>query len=240
MFEEIIRVLTEILDRIIYVIPALIISFTVHEFMHAFASYKLGDPTAKEEGRLTLNPLKHIDVLGFLFIVVFGFGWAKPVPVRLQWYDKPKRDFALVSAAGPVSNLLLAVVGTFLYAGAQLFYTAVDLNVDTVSTFGTVLLAVAEYLVIFFYALIQLNVMLAIFNLIPFPPLDGSRIVMSFLPSNLYSKILYAERWLFIVLIALLTFGVLDAPLSFLCETVTNPLMEFAYIIYSAFEGFLV
>ncbi len=146
----------------------------IHEFCHAFAAYKLGDDTAKRNGRLTLNPLRHLDIMGSLMLLMFGFGYAKPVPVNIRNFKRPKRDFAITAIAGPASNFLLSVICVMVckYAGAHL------------SSFAAFAL---------FYAAC-VNMALCVFNLIPIPPLDGSRILMAFLPNAAYNKILQNER----------------------------------------------
>ena len=196
---------------------AVLIVLTIHEYSHAYAAYKLGDPTAKNEGRLTVNPLRHIDPLGFVMIVLFGFGWAKPVPVRLQWFEKPKRDFALTAAAGPIANLLLALFGVLLYG---IFGAAYYFSDESV---------ILWYFFNFSVNFIYLNVGLAVFNLIPVPPLDGSRIVMSFLPNRIYFNILKYERVIMAVLFAVVALGIIDKPLNFAVNAVADPLMRLGY-----------
>ncbi|MBQ2945136.1 MAG: site-2 protease family protein [Clostridia bacterium] len=202
----------EFLYNLIYILPIVIISLTLHELFHALASHLLGDPTAKNEGRLTLNPLKHIDPLGFIMIVLFGFGWAKPVPVRLQWFEKPKRDFALTAAAGPAANLLLALFGVILYGIALALGELTKINAATL------------YFLSFSFYFIHINVGLALFNLIPVPPLDGSRIIMSFLPNRIYFNVLKYERVIMIALFILIALGIFDGPLNYLINTVASPL----------------
>ncbi len=210
----------EFIANLIYVLPVVIVSLTLHELFHALASHLLGDPTAKNEGRLTLNPLKHIDPLGFVMIVLFGFGWAKPVPVRLQWFEKPKRDFALTAAAGPVANLILALFGVLLYG---IFGAAYYFSDESV---------ILWYFLNFSVNFIYLNVGLGIFNLIPIPPLDGSRIVMSFLPNRIYFNILKYEQVFMVVLFALIAFGIIDGPLHYLVNAATTPLFNLGDLLF--------
>jgi Zn-dependent protease len=147
--------------------PGFIAGLTLHEFAHAFVAYRLGDDTASKLGRLTLNPLKHLDLFGTLLLFVVGFGWAKPVPVNGANLRNPKQDMLWVSLAGPFSNLLLALtIGTIL----QLFFTDA-LASDMASTTSAMLL----------YA-VWINAILAVFNMIPLPPLDGARLLEIFIP----------------------------------------------------------
>jgi Zn-dependent protease len=155
-------------QRILYSVPGVIIGFTVHEYFHAFAAYKLGDTTAKEQGRLTLNPAKHIDPIGMLFIIFAGFGWAKPVQFTPDALRHPRRDKALIAAAGPLSNLALGIILMLILKGIIFFY------MQSENTFYVI-----ENLVdLLFYAAFT-NVGLFVFNMLPLPPLDGSHIFLS-------------------------------------------------------------
>ncbi len=177
---------------------AMLLAIPVHEAAHALVSAKLGDPTAKNMGRLSLNPMAHFDLLGAICMIFVGVGWAKPVPVYPSRYKKPKLGMAVSAAAGPVSNLLLAFISMILYK--LLYYYTPDTMV-----WGL--------LVQFMYIMISVNVALAVFNLLPIPPFDGSRIILLFLPRRLYFKIMQYERYIFAGMFILLMFGVLDAPL---------------------------
>jgi Zn-dependent protease len=152
-------------QSVLYSIPGILLGLTVHEFFHAWTAYKLGDATAKDQGRLTLNPLKHIDPIGFLFIVFARFGWAKPVQFNPGALARPRRDKALIAAAGPLSNLILGIMLIFGLKG--LFFL-----VSGGSLFAEVLLLAVYYAAV-------INFGLFVFNLIPIPPLDGSHIVFS-------------------------------------------------------------
>lgn len=144
---------------LLFMIIALLIAITVHECAHAYVAYKLGDPTAKYSGRLSLNPIRHLDFFGTLFLLVAGIGWGKPVPVNPQNFRFPRRDEALVSLAGPVSNLLVAILVAIPLRYVQL--TADPTLISLWTLLGTIL---------------EFNIFLAIFNLLPFPPLDGSKL----------------------------------------------------------------
>ena len=190
-------VLTNMLLR---VIPALL-CITVHELCHGLTAYRLGDDTAKRAGRLTLNPLAHFDPLGTLMMLAVGFGWAKPVPVDMRRFRNPRRDMALTALAGPLSNLLLTALTLFLYGVFALpLYRA-----------GT---ALADFLSDTLVVTAQLSLALALFNLLPVSPLDGSKVLFAFLSDAAYEKLMRYERYGMIVLIALSLTGVLGGPLS--------------------------
>ena len=182
-----------------------LISLTVHEYSHGYVAYRSGDNTARNLGRLTLNPLSHLDIIGTLMMLVFGFGYAKTVPINPRNFNHYKRDLAFVSLAGPVSNLLLALLMDILFR-----ITAVALpEAMQSSTMFTVWL-------IFCYYFVILNVGLAVFNLLPLPPLDGSRVVSVLLPSKIAYYYLKYEQIIMIVVFALLYLGGLDGILGFL------------------------
>ncbi len=190
-------------------LPIVLLALCVHETAHGFVASKLGDPTASSMGRLTLNPAKHLDPIGFICMLCFGFGWAKPVPINTRYFKKPRRDMAICAAAGPISNVLLAFVFAALL---KIFYIATDsVIIDSQMTynllmFGSILLRLG----------IQLNITLAVFNLLPIPPLDGSKILYLFLPQRILFKVIQYERYIYFGLLFLLLVGVLDIPLSFI------------------------
>ncbi len=196
---------------LLYSLPGIFLALSFHELGHGYVAYKLGDHTAKSMGRLSMNPLHHVDPAGFLVLLLFGFGWAKPVMIDYRNLKKPKRDVALVSLAGPVANFLLGWLCYLLYVLA--FYA---LGFVTQEWMFDLLNGVFSIL----YYAVLLNVRFGLFNLIPVPPLDGSKILYSFLPSKIVLKIAPYERYCWILLIALLYFGVLSVPLSFLSSQI--------------------
>ena len=194
-----------LLNIVLSVVPALL-CITFHEVSHGWVAYRLGDPTAKDAGRLTLNPLKHIDMMGLLMMVVFKFGWAKPVPVNMMRFRNPKRGMALTALAGPVSNVLLALVFLFLYG---LLYRA---------------LYSVQFLLDMVWLTAYISLALAIFNIIPVSPLDGSKVLFALLPDAAYAKLMRYERYGMALLMLLLLTGVLDVPLEFLRDGLLNGL----------------
>ncbi len=184
----------ELLQNFIVLFTAI----TFHEYAHGWVAHKLGDPTAKSMGRLTLNPLAHLDPIGALMMIFFRFGWAKPVPVNPYYFKEPKKDMALVAFAGPIANIITAFVSITI---CPIFFAVVN-KLGAINT-------VTLFIVQLFAACAQLNVYFAIFNLIPFPPLDGSKILFSVLPNEIYNKLLMYEKYGMIVLILLSVTGIL-------------------------------
>jgi Zn-dependent protease len=178
-------------------------------------AYRLGDPTARNMGRLTLNPLKHLDPVGALCMVLFHFGWARPVPINTRYFRKPRRDTALTAAAGPISNFIMAFLGLLV----QEILLAVFIRHPASSQFVYNLQYAALTLFSYFHVL---NLSLGLFNLIPVPPLDGSRIFLTFLPAKYYFGIMQYERYIQLGLMLLLWLGLLSRPLSFLVSALSG------------------
>ena len=211
----------EFIVSLLLSVPIALIALSVHETAHGYIAYKLGDPTAYNYGRLSLNPIKHIDPIGFGCMILFGFGWAKPVPINTRYFKKPKRDTALTAAAGPISNLLLALLFAILLRIEFEVFTRVAVSEFSVQALDWL----AEFLTLG----IELNIGLAVFNLIPIPPFDGSRIFLAMLPTNLYFNIMKAEKVLYIVLLVALFLGVLDKPLDIVSKWFMNIILNIAF-----------
>ena len=177
----------------------MLIAIPFHEAAHAFVSWKLGDSTAKDYGRLTLNPIAHFDPMGAICMIVAGVGWAKPVPTNAGRFRNPKAGMALTALAGPVSNLLLAYISMILFK--LVYYFTPDM-------------LVFSYLLLFLKYMIIINVTLAVFNLLPVPPFDGSRILGLVLPEKLYFALMKYERYTGLVVLALVFFGLFDGILA--------------------------
>ena len=180
------------------VIPALI-CITLHELSHGIVAYWLGDDTAKRAGRLTLNPLRHLDLMGLLMMVVFRFGWSKPVPVNMYRFKNPKRGMAITAAAGPLSNVLISCIFLLLY-GALYLPLANS--------------AAGRYILEMFQITAVLSLSLAVFNILPVPPLDGSKVLFSVISDDAYGKLMRYERYGSVVLLLLVSTGIIGRPLS--------------------------
>ena len=210
-------------------LPVILLALSLHEAAHGFAAYKLGDPTARNFGRITLNPIKHLDPFGFICMLLSGFGWANPVPVNSRNFRKPRRDMALTALAGPASNLLLAFFFLLLlrFVGFGWLWQI---------TYPSELAAnMAYFFVLFLYYGVQLNVTLAVFNLLPIPPLDGSRSLFILLPPRLYFKIAPYERYITLAVLLLLLLG----PLSEFIGWVTTLILRLLFTLVGM-PGFLL
>lgn len=190
-----------VITYILSTLAVIFLTLPIHEFAHGFAATKLGDPTPRYQGRLTINPFAHIDYLGALCILLFGFGWAKPVGVNAYNFKNPKKDMAITAFAGPLSNLIVALISLLLFNLSYVIYSRA-------------LVGIIFYVAYFFLFIAQINVSLAVFNLIPVPPLDGSRILFAVLPDKYYYNLMRYERYIYYGLIILIVTGALDIPLS--------------------------
>ncbi|MBQ7916733.1 MAG: site-2 protease family protein [Firmicutes bacterium] len=186
---------------LIYSVPATLLAIVVHEAAHGLVSHWMGDPTPKRDGRLSLNPLRHLDLVGTVCMVAFHVGWAKPVKVNPWYYRNPKWGMALTALAGPVVNLIMSFLALGAFVG--LYY----LNNGVVEGFVGYWIMFLDY-----FAILSLG--LAIFNLIPIPPLDGSKVLGALLPERWYFTFMSFEQYGSVLMIALLYFGVLDVPLE--------------------------
>lgn len=182
----------------------------VHEFAHAYAARKLGDRTAENMGRLTLNPFAHIDIFGSLCLVLTGFGWAKPVPVNPNRFKHYKSGTIITAIAGPLSNLIVAYIGCVIHK----FISNIVISYGTSSTTVGYLLIILEFFV-------SINVSLAVFNLLPIPPLDGSSLLTTFLPYKYRVKMGEYQMYISIAFIVIIFSGILNKPLTFLSDVVT-------------------
>lgn len=213
---------TYLLGILMGVIPSLI-CITLHELSHGLVAYSLGDDTAYTRGRLSLNPLKHLDPMGLLMMIVFHVGWAKPVPVNMYRFKNPKRGMAVTALAGPLSNILISVVFLFLYG---LFYLPLGK-----SQLGSYFLSMIELTA-------YISIGLAVFNLLPVPPLDGSKILFSLISDENYYKLMRYERYGSILMFALVATGILGKPLSSLISSIYSflvPVAQFALDIMVKF-----
>lgn len=200
------------------IIPALI-CVILHEISHGVVAWWLGDPTAKSAGRLSLNPLRHLDVVGLLFMATVGFGWAKPVPIDPRYFKNPKRGMALTALAGPVTNLLITVLMLFVYGLIIGFF---GFGGAVAAFFATTALTTA-----------YLSLSLAVFNLIPIPPMDGSKVLFSLASDETYFKLMRYERFGTILILILAVSGKLWGPLGSVTQKLFN---AFLIIAQKGFE----
>lgn len=198
-----------LVEQLIYSVPAVLIAICLHEYAHGWVSYLCGDPTPKRGGRLSLNPLHHLDPVGTLCLIFFHFGWAKPVMVNPNYYKKRKLGMVLVAIAGPLTNFIVA------------FLSMLGMGIILKQT-GGYAGDVTVYIFTFLNYLAIINIGLGSFNLIPFPPLDGSKIVGALLPEDKYFGFMRYERYGQGILMLLLVTNILDKPLDFIHSGITN------------------
>ena len=189
-------------------LPCILIALSGHELAHGWMAWKLGDPTARNLGRLTLNPLKHLDPMGTLAMILFGFGWARPVPINPRYFKNNRRDFALTALAGPMANFAMGFIGLLL---AHIIALLFDLMTPG-TRFGA---AVWQAVFSMAHGFCTINLSLGVFNLIPVPPLDGSRIFLVWLPPKYYFGVMKYERYIQLALMIALWTGIVSLPLGY-------------------------
>jgi Zn-dependent protease len=194
--------MNQFLTELILLAPPLLLALTLHEYAHGYVAYRLGDPTAKSLGRLTLNPISHLDPIGTIAFFFIKFGWAKPVPVNPGYFRNPRKDMLWVALAGPITNLALATVSAILAKG--LWMLAANLPYSPLAE--AILVPVNGMLI----ASVWINLVLCIFNFLPIPPLDGSRILTGLLPADLAASYVRIEPYGFIIILILAFSGVLS------------------------------
>lgn len=217
--------MNQVIDRlmdIIIMVPILLIALPFHEYAHAWVAYRLGDPTAKDAGRLTLNPLKHLDLFGTLMMLVARVGWAKPVPVNSGYFRNRRKGIILVSLAGPLSNLLLAFAFMLIWG---IMTKLVVVGVIPVRSETAV--TVIGWLQVFFHVSVLVNISLAVFNMIPVPPLDGSRLISSFVPEESYYRFARYEQFIGIGFLALVILApnALSSVIRFVADPIYNSMI---------------
>jgi len=201
-----------LVDRLLF-LPGILLGISIHEFSHGYAAVKMGDNTPLLQGRLTLNPMKHLDPMGFIFLLMFGFGWAKPVMINSRNFKNPRRDDAIVSLAGPMANFLVAVLFTFFMKLADMFLPYTSLN---------------QIIYLVLISTIHINLVLMVFNLLPIPPLDGHHILGSIGGAkvwNFYYK--YYDHLRFLMLL-LIVFGGIE----YIMDPIINILYKFIISIF--------
>lgn len=211
--------LSFLIDKIIYVAPAILVAMSLHEFAHGWASYMLGDPTPKAQGRLSINPLQHLDATGALLLFLVGFGWAKPVQVDSRYYENPKADMVKVALAGPIMNFFVAFISLLLIG----FMEKIEVPYNTITVYVANLL----------YCIASINIGLGVFNLIPIPPLDGSKVLFSVLPAKSYFGYMRYEQMGMIVLLLFICLGAFNGFLITARDSIISGMLEIVSKIFS-------
>ncbi|MEN8188387.1 MAG: site-2 protease family protein [Thermodesulfobacteriota bacterium] len=209
--------ISKFITDLIIIAPPLLLALTLHEFAHGYVAFRLGDPTAKAMGRLTLNPLKHLDPLGTIAFFFIKFGWAKPVPVNPNYFKDPQKGMLWVALAGPATNLVLAIISAI---GVKLVWF-IATTIGSPTLIQTVLRPLYDTLV----ASVWINLVLCIFNFLPIPPLDGSRILSGLLPPDMARSYNSIERYGFIIILVLAFSGVLGKLILPVISFATNMLL---------------
>lgn len=203
-------------------VPSMLIALTFHEVAHGYVAYKCGDPTARNMGRLTLNPIKHLDPIGTLLMLLVGYGWARPVPVNSRYFKNPRRGMALTALAGPMTNLILGFLGVALYWVIN-YYAYESILFGTASS-----LVLAVRLFAYYFAM--LNLTFAVFNMIPLPPFDGSRIFLVFLPPRYYFGVMKYERYILLGMLVLM-YVLPWSPVSLVADFIFEKMSELMIMI---------
>lgn len=208
------------MSSIIYQAIAVIFALSIHELAHGLVSYWMGDPTAKLSGRLSLNPLAHIDWAGLICLLICGFGWAKPVPVDSRYYKDMKTGLIWTSFAGPLANFILSFIALFIYYALLKF-----VPMFAVGSIGIHILNILQYTAV-------ISCGFGIFNLIPIPPLDGSKIIFSFLPDDKYYRFIEGTPWMSFLFMVLLIGGIIDTPMFLARQSVLNVMINVCQMIF--------
>ena len=226
---------------LIIALPIIIfISLTIHEYAHAIVSYSMGDVTAKQRGRLTMNPFAHLNPIGTLCMLLFGFGWANPVPINARYYKNPKRGMAICGIAGPAINMIIGIKAFICYNIAvwvgmhpNILNSLPLIGIIPESIFETMYVVIAQV----FFLVGYYNILLAIFNLLPIPPLDGSRLLYAFLPDKHYFGIMKYERIIMLGMLVLLWIGVFDFFIANVATIIAEGIEAIVFSILNAVFG---